>query len=614
MEPVKEIPLEQTRQESFVIERADDKPESDTVTVAFASETPVRRSYGYEILDHSPGAMDMTRLSSGASVLVNHDQNQLVGVVQRAWIDTDKKARAEVRFGKSAFAQEIKRDVADGIRRLVSFRYSQDAYQLESEKDGVRTYRVTKYTPLELSFVSIPADPSVGVGRDHKPNLTQPKSNMPTQSETKVEVTFDADAERKKISDQIRADTDAIRAFANRMGIPELGEKFIREGKTFDDFRSQAIADFKSDKPLMVDDQRIGLSKKEKEQYSLVRALHTAAENGGKLPKGSGLEAEASEAAVKRSGLAPQGFMVPMDIMLTSLAEARQMGGSAIALAMEQCRAMTVNTPSTGGYLVGDTLLTGQFIDLLRNAALVRSLGPTVLSLTGPVRIPRQATAGTAAWKAEAAAITAVDASFGQLTLTPKRIGSGMSISKELIAQGSISVEAWARQEMATVIGIDEDLKFITGGGGVEPIGLLNTTGVGSLTYGAAPTWAKVVESETTTDTANALSGSIKWLSTPATRGKWKTTVKVAGQAIFLLEGTEANGYMFNASNQVPTNRTIFGNWSDAVIAEFGGLDITVDPYTNARSALVELTVNAWRDFGVRHPVAFTISTDSAAQ
>ncbi len=96
--------------------------------------------------------------------MVNHDWDDLVGVIESARIEKNK-GRAVVRFGTSPRAEEIWQDVKDGIRKHVSIGYIVHAMVLESDTDDVRTYRVTDWEPFELSFVTVPADPSVGVGR-----------------------------------------------------------------------------------------------------------------------------------------------------------------------------------------------------------------------------------------------------------------------------------------------------------------------------------------------------------------------------------------------------------------------------------------------------------------
>lgn len=636
---------------AITIDRAD--AEKRTLELSFSSTEPVERYWGVEILDHGPNSVKLERLNASGPLLLEHDRNRQIGVVEKAWLEGDK-GRARVRFGRGALAKEIYDDVVDGIRRNVSTNYDLNDVALESESNGVSTYRVRSWTPNEISIVSVPADTTVGVGRaEEQPNpdpmkLTTPllatEANAsggggavgaaPAVAARSVEITSEdrnrihqeaRTAERQRINDINTLYNQHRCAETDKDG--KVLKSFLDDGqRTPAQMQDWILANRYKAEPLQLD-PNIGMSKKEVRRYSIINAIRLASENGGRLPKGSGVEYEAHEAARSRfeqAGMAPQGFMIPNDVLSMGIAESKDMTNeershvlNAVRSLRSDSRAMAANVPSTGGYLVDDTLLTGNFIELLRNSAVVRQLGPTILSgLTGPVRLPRQVTAGTTAWLAELAAITAADPTLGQLTLSPKRIGGGIDLSKELIAQSSISVEAFARQELATTIAIGEDLSFISGGGGNTPLGILNTTGVGSVTFGAAPTWAKVVEFESTTETANALIGSAAWLSNPTVKGKWKTTVKVTNQAVFLLEGMEANGYPFSATNQISSgsSRVIFGVWSDAVIAEFAGLDIVVDPYSGARSAQVQITANAWRDFGLRHPAAFTISSDSGAQ
>jgi len=136
------------------------------VTLAFSSEAPVDRVFGVEVLDHGDGAINNSFIGSGrAPLLVDHDMTDQVGVVEQISLGADRVARAVVRFGRSARAEEIYQDVQDGIRANVSVGYVIDEMVLDGERDGREVYRATRWTPLEISIVSIPADASVGVGR-----------------------------------------------------------------------------------------------------------------------------------------------------------------------------------------------------------------------------------------------------------------------------------------------------------------------------------------------------------------------------------------------------------------------------------------------------------------
>lgn len=159
--------LGQTFSRSFTVERGLVNADDRTVPLSFSSETPCERWYGLEILDHAPESADLSRLNAGGPVLVCHDRFDQVGAVVpgSAVIGKDKIGRAICFFSQSERGKEIQTDVNDGIRTHVSFRYIVREMVLESSKDDIDTYRVTKWEVLEISFENIPADTSVGVGR-----------------------------------------------------------------------------------------------------------------------------------------------------------------------------------------------------------------------------------------------------------------------------------------------------------------------------------------------------------------------------------------------------------------------------------------------------------------
>lgn len=154
----------QKRIASFVRDAVD--ADARTVELAFSSETDsVERWSGIEILGHGLGEVNLSRLNSGAPVLWNHDKSDQRGAVVRAWIGADRVGRALVRFSRSAAGDQLFQDVADGIVTKVSVGYSIEGLEDAGQREGVDVYRVTNWTPYEISMVSIPADDTVGVGR-----------------------------------------------------------------------------------------------------------------------------------------------------------------------------------------------------------------------------------------------------------------------------------------------------------------------------------------------------------------------------------------------------------------------------------------------------------------
>ncbi len=353
-------------------------------------------------------------------------------------------------------------------------------------------------------------------------------------------------------------------------------------------------------------DERLGLSRKELGEYSLTRAINLLAE-GRKL---DGIEAEASSAEAKRLGRDPSGFFVPFEVM------------SRGAIATGEKRANAVSPASDGGYTVGVDIDYSNMVELLRNQSHVLSLGARVITgLKGDVTIPRVLTGATAYWVSETGSITQGSATFGQIAMKPKRLGASVPYSKQLLNQSGMGVEMFIRDDIMGAFGVELDRVAINGAGGAEPLGILNlasgdrATGV---TFGAPPTWAKVVSFESNVETANALGltgGGYAYLTTPGVKGAWKSTAKASGTANFLWEnGDIVNGYAARSTNQVPSNKVIFGQFGQVIYGEWAGIDLTVDTITGARTGQITVTVQKFVDMAIRQGKAFSVSADAGNQ
>ena len=162
-----------------------------TFEFPFSSEYPVTRYFGSEVLSHDSEAPNFMRLNDGAPFLFNHNPDKVLGVVERAYLDEDKKrAYAKIRFSRSDFAKQYLDDVKDGILRGISFGYSID--EVEQREEGVLA---TSWTPHELSLVSIPADPTIGIGR----SLLSEEPAMPESSQPEdTTITNEAPVEKQE--------------------------------------------------------------------------------------------------------------------------------------------------------------------------------------------------------------------------------------------------------------------------------------------------------------------------------------------------------------------------------------------------------------------------------
>ena len=171
---------------TFTVDKRAIDEDARTVELAFSSEEPVERWWGVEILDHGKTSVRLGRLNGGGALLVDHNHSDHVGAVNTARIDSDRKGRAMVRFGRSTRAQEIFQDVVDGIRSLVSVGYIIHDAVLEERREDGDVYRVIDWEPYEISFVAVPADATVGVGRkaDFSPEGANHEESI-TMSETR---------------------------------------------------------------------------------------------------------------------------------------------------------------------------------------------------------------------------------------------------------------------------------------------------------------------------------------------------------------------------------------------------------------------------------------------
>jgi HK97 family phage major capsid protein/HK97 family phage prohead protease len=573
--------------------------ESRTVELCFSSETPVERGFGLEILDHTnPGSCDLSRLNSGGPLLMGHNPDDQIGVVESARIDAgDKKGRAVVRFSKSARAQEIFQDVKDGIRTAVSVGYRIGDLIRKEKVDGVEAYRLA-FTPLEVSLVSIPADNAAGVGRAEQLSTTQPTEiTMSTPTDTAPDLA----ALRAEVLKGEQKRTSELLAIGAKFGADTEARTFIGEGKSVEDFRAWVLENKFNAKPA-TQSAELGMSEKEKRNFSVVKAIRQLS-SGKPL---DGIEREASDAAqklYKREG-GINTFTIPHDMVTHKRAD------------------YTAGSNSAGGYTVQTDVLGASLIELLRNKMVTAKLGARNLSgLIGNVAIPRQATGATAYWLAETAAITESEGTFEQLALTPHRLGAYSEISKTLLQQSTVDMEGFIRNDLMTVLAIAKDTAALQGSGASgQPTGIVNTSGVGSVTFGGAATWPAVVSFETAVGSANADAATSAYVTTAAVRGAWKGIQKATNYPSYLWDsGSQpgegmVNGYRAAVTNSVSSNKVIFGDFSQLVLADWGGIDISVNPYSGDINGLVRIVVQLWTDVGVRHAESFAVSSDAGNQ
>ncbi|WP_347707956.1 HK97 family phage prohead protease [Clostridium sp. C2-6-12] len=150
--------------------------------LSFSSEEPYERWFGVEILDHNEGAVDLNRLSDIGCMLFNHNRDAVIGKINKVWLENNR-GYAEVEFDSDEESEKIYQKVKNGTLKGVSVGYMVDSVEevtvnktsADGRFQGPATI-VRKWTPFEISIVSIPADPTVGVGREMRNLQEETKS------------------------------------------------------------------------------------------------------------------------------------------------------------------------------------------------------------------------------------------------------------------------------------------------------------------------------------------------------------------------------------------------------------------------------------------------------
>ena len=607
-----------------------------TVEFSFSSEAPVKRWFGNEVLSHDSSAVDLGRMNDGAPVLFNHDPDRVIGVVERAWIDgVNRRARALVRFSRNSFAEEVLADVRDGVLRNISVGYSIDT--AEERGDNIV---ITQWQPHEVSVVSIPADPSIGIGRslttDNAVNAATPVPSPITMEDNTpnlAEVRAQAAAEE-------RARVASITALCRDHSV-DLSQSLIESGASKEDAMSQVLVEIgkRAKQPVQVatptapaaqpisGNSSIDMNQRDAGRYSITAGIR-ASLTGDWSTYEAGLAREMSSEVAKSMGRSPsaeRAFFVPFSALT---------------------RATYVTSgPTTGGNLVATDLLDQDFIEFLRNRSVMIAAGVSVMTgLQGNVAIPRRSgVSSTYYLSTQSTAITQSESTFDQVTMTPKNLAALSKYSRQTLLQATPGIEQLVRNDLVDGINVAMDLGILNGtGSGGQPTGIMGTSGIGSVaigTNGGAITMETLVnlETELTIDNVPVDRSSINYITNAKVMGNLKK-LRAGGSTTtdgpFLVNdnlvaigrgGTPSivNGYPVYVTNQVPSTLTkgassgvcsavLIGDFSQATVGMWGnGLEITVgEDQDDFSKALTSVRGIVSYDVGVREPKAFAAVLD----
>jgi len=574
--------------------------ESRTVRLSFSSEEPYERyntryngNY-FEVLGHSDSEVDLSFLNSGrAPLLRDHKADSQIGVVSSVDVSSGR-GEAVVRLSQNEDGQAELRDIVDGIRVNVSVGYYIEQEEVVGERDGRKIVRATRWRPIEISTVSIPADETVGIGRGADDEETTPIKTPEMAEETTMTIETNVDLEQVK-AEARKAEQARVREITQlgaKFGLSREADSAIRGDTDVEAFRAAVLEKIDlNTKATAVAAQTssVELSKKEERAYSFMNVVK--AQMDPSFAKKAGLEIEVSRALAEEMGIEAKGIMVPHSLMVRAPLGATATHGS-----------------SNGANIVETSL--GSFIDLLRNRMVTAQAGATILSgLRGNLALPKANVGATAYWVNEVTGVSASDPKMTQVTLTPKTLGTYVDATRQLVLQGSLDVENYLRNDLVKTPSVELDRVGLYGNTSLsQPKGIVFQTGVDvsvAFAVAATPTWANVHSMIAAVETDNALEGSLAFIVAPGVRAKAATTSVDSGSGRFVMENGQIAGYRVISSNQITAGDAFFGDFSSLIYGLWGGLDVVVDTAALATSGGIRVIALQSADVAVKYGESF---------
>lgn len=292
-----------------------------------------------------------------------------------------------------------------------------------------------------------------------------------------------------------------------------------------------------------------------------------------------------------------------LEVVAAGQAEMRKSGQSysgQIVLPVEERANIQATVATAGQENVAEDKL-GILEPLRAKLVLVEAGASYMTGLIGNVSIPAYS-GSNVAWAGEVAAASDGAGTFSEVTLEPKRLTAYIDVSKQFLIQDSNSAEEMLKNDIVAAISnkLEATILGKDAGDATKPAGLLN----GVTADEAAPTYKDIVKMEADLEAKN-VTGDIKFIVSPSAKADLKTTDKGTDTGKYLMEDNEINGYPVLCTSAVADKGVIMANWSDLVIGQWGGIDLTVDPYTQAANGKVRLVINAYFDAKPRRADAF---------
>lgn len=586
--------------------------ESRTIEVAFCSETPVEREINgqiyNEILLCGSSNADLTRLNNNGAVLFNHNRDVLIGAVVDARMDADRVGRATLRI--SSTANDEWEMIQEGVLTHISIGYNINDYQI----DGNNIY-VTSYEIYEISLVTVPADPTVGVGRSMDSQLELKSLNK--ESETIQEGQMDMDNpenEKESIVDSTEEVNETVEEALVEPSV-EHAEEIKQE---LSDEELLEIISYRPDflNKLHGEEPRSINSTEDTERVRELEAL-------GKV-----LNIDVSEAIEK--GISISDFKRQLnDIkqnplhdkeikemdnknLLKDMVCAIKTGDKSALEAYERgingfvrAAVPSTNTTTAAGVVADD--LQDQYIPELLKISALGELNTTVysgLAGRGTLSIPKAAGVSQVfKFYGEAEAQDDSIASFTKVTLSPKAFGGAIPLSKQAILTAP-NIESFVQNELLRYAaqGLEQNVmdKVVA----AAPVFDVETAGSITLedVQGAV---AKLAQANVDMRGVKAVMNA-KTLSTLRQIAVLdNTAAKAMVEGYRSTEMWLADEVRVVISEFVADGTILMGDFSNVILANWEGQEVDFDDTTYRSSNTIVYRVWDYSDIALAHSEAF---------
>lgn len=580
------------------------------ISLSCASSYPCER-FDWDIglyserLTVSPDAVNLERLNGGASVLKNHDTDKVLGKVLRSWIE-DGALCVRIKFRTDNMSRDLFKDIAAGIVQNVSIGYRIDhAAPPYTDENGNRCVDVDKWTPLEVSIaVGVPADPTVGFYRSFALNARK-YNNQPRKEETNMEKRADElnPTESAETVDELKARIDELEkenAALKEGNCDEQKEDGDAEKTADESELARSLRKVGEDIVKSINAPHIAAPKR---SYNLAAALRGIL-NG----KGGELEREVSNDLYRQCGQ-EQGsefsLMVPFNReSMRGIMQTRELADAA----------------ATGAGLVAQENLPDLFVDYVRSKIGVKS-ATFLTGLTGaPVTIPAMTTDTTVAWvygstnhtdaNTDVSETTPV---IGNIELNPHKMGGYTVVGKDLLLMGKPDATGIVMRSLMAKVARLLGTTMLKGNASNPAItGLATATGVQTNVIAtiASATWANMLGFAAKVEGLE-VDGELEFVMGAADKATFKSIAKGQYGSGFLCEDDRIDGHLVHVDGSLSSGDIFFGDFSNIIVGQWGGIELTLDPFRHARSGMVEVIVQLVCDIAVRRPNTFVKRTAS---